>query len=101
MFRHEHEHDGINNGGVTAAREGTCGRKPRPAIYCGMPYVVFQMNLSRRCVESKGSRMPSHSDSVNLFRVLTSDWHPRLLHDVALRLKGERGLIDVVKASAR
>jgi hypothetical protein len=45
--------------------------------------------------------MPSRCDFANLFRVVTSDWHPRLLQDVALRLKGGRGLIDVVKASAR
>ena len=27
---------------------------------------------------------------MNSFRVVTSDWHPRLLHGVALRLNGGR-----------
>jgi hypothetical protein len=38
--------------------------------------------------------MASRCDFANLFRVVTSDWHPRLLHGVALRLKGEQGLED-------
>jgi hypothetical protein len=47
--------------------------------------------------------MPSRCDFANLFRVVTSDWHPRLLHDVALRLNGRQGLdgIDGDKANAR
>ena len=34
--------------------------------------------------------MPSRCDSGDSFHPLTSDWHPRLLHAVALRLKGGR-----------
>ncbi len=34
--------------------------------------------------------MPSRCDSGDSFHLLTSDWHPRLLHAVALRLKGGR-----------
>ena len=75
----------------------------------GQPSIVecrklfFQRNLSRPGVDSQGSRMPSRCDFVNSFRVVTSDWHPRLLHDVALRLKGRRGLdgIDGAKANTR
>ena len=34
--------------------------------------------------------MPSRCDSVNSDNVLTSDWHPRLSHAVALRLEDGR-----------
>ncbi len=34
--------------------------------------------------------MPSRCDSANSFRLVISDCHPRLSHDVALRLNGRR-----------
>ena len=41
-----------------------------------------------QCIrQSAGSHMPSRCDSANPFWLVTSDWHPRLLHAVALRLK--------------
>ena len=43
--------------------------------------------------------MPSRCDFANLFRVVTSDWHPRLFHGVALRLKDGRGLLHCQEAS--
>ena len=44
---------------------------------------------SSQCIrQSAGSHMPSRCDSAKALWLVTSDWHPRLLHGVALRLKG-------------
>ena len=51
---------------------------------------IPDLNPSRFLHRSAYSHMPSRCDSANSFRLVTSDLHPRLSHDVALRLNGWR-----------